>query len=707
MRRRDRARELLAAEPWDLVLLDEAHHARRKSAGTPQEGGPNALLRLMQGLKDRCKSLLLLTATPMQVAPVEVWDLLYLLGLPPRWAASSESFVRYFQAATGNPSQTELEFLAEMFRDVESALGPVDEDTMAKVLPQIGKLGRERILKALRETGSGIPLKRLSPGERQGALEILRRFSPVRHRMSRHTRGLLRLYHQRGLLKTPIAGREVRDVAVELSASERGLYEAVEDYISNVYNQAAPAKKTAIGFVLTIYRRRLASCFYALRQTLNNHLEQITAGRPDLALDEEDLSQDETGDEVPDADEAAEMTRDGLLVQERQAIVDLLRRIAKPGGADSKARQLQGELEKAFADGYDSAIVFTQYADTMNYLKEYLAQHLSAVPIACYSGSGGQRRDSAGIWTSCTKKEIKRAFKAKTVRLLVCTDAAGEGLNFQFCGCLANYDLPWNPMKVEQRVGRIDRIGQQYAVIRAINLAYKDTVEADVYFSLGQRIKLFEGIVGKLQPILSRLPREFEAVALERKENREAARQRLLAEVDKMTREANEAPFDIDEVAQEALEMPGLPDPALTMADIDRVLNQLDIRPAELDWRPLDPGTYAAHLPGMAEPVRATTSAEVFDDHCESHVLLSPGGEMFDGLVEGMTRADGQPAPAGHVWLVDPKGFRPASEVVVLTAEGQKPAATLGELLAGLQKLGEAGRADTSAWPGAEARSLG
>jgi superfamily II DNA/RNA helicase len=92
---------------------------------------------------------------------------------------------------------------------------------------------------------------------------------------------------------------------------------------------------------------------------------------------------------------------------------------------------------------------------------------------------------------------------------------------------VVNYDLPWNPMKVEQRIGRIDRIGQKHDVIRVINLAYKETVEADVYFRLGERINLFQGIVGKLQPILARLPSKFEQLALERSENRDAARQRF------------------------------------------------------------------------------------------------------------------------------------------------------------------------------------
>jgi hypothetical protein len=262
-------------------------------------------------------------------------------------------------------------------------------------------------------------------------------------------------------------------------------------------------------------------------------------------------------------------------------------------------------------------------------------------------------------------------------------------------------------MKVEQRIGRIDRIGQNYPVIRVVNLAYKDTVEADVYFSLGQRINLFQGIVGKLQPILSRLPREFEQVTLERPEQREAARQRLLAEVDRMAREANEAAFDIDEVAAELPELPATPTPSLTLPELDRALNRADLQPPGMEWQPLDAGSYAARLPGMPQAIRVTTSAEVFDDHFESHQLLSPGGELFDAVAESMAPVDGEAAVAsGHVWLIEPIGSRPASEVAVLTTQGQKSVATLGELLDGLERLGDAGRPNISAWPGANARAL-
>ena len=89
----------------------------------------------------------------------------------------------------------------------------------------------------------------------------------------------------------------------------------------------------------------------------------------------------------------------------------------------------------------------------------------------------------------------------------LCTDAAAEGLNFQFCGALINYDMPWNPMRVEQRIGRIDRLGQTHPAIRIVNLHYEGTVETNVYRVLCSHVGLFEAVVGPVQPILAQLPR--------------------------------------------------------------------------------------------------------------------------------------------------------------------------------------------------------
>jgi hypothetical protein len=122
-RRRDRQAELLsAAEPWDLVIVDEAHHARRRGAGTQAEGGPNTLLRLLRGLRERVEGLVLLTATPMQVHPVELWDLLQLLGMPPEWTA--EAFEGFFrEVANENMPNDRLERLSALFRANEAFYG--------------------------------------------------------------------------------------------------------------------------------------------------------------------------------------------------------------------------------------------------------------------------------------------------------------------------------------------------------------------------------------------------------------------------------------------------------------------------------------------------------------------------------------------------------------------------------------------------------
>src|SRR5262249_40935669 len=118
MRREGRTDQLLKAEPWDIVVLDEAHHARRRSGGIGPDVRPNKLLRLMRSLKERTQGLILLTATPMQVDPIEVWDLLSLLNLPPQW--TENSFRRFFRIVEQpNPSPEAFDDLARLFQAAE------------------------------------------------------------------------------------------------------------------------------------------------------------------------------------------------------------------------------------------------------------------------------------------------------------------------------------------------------------------------------------------------------------------------------------------------------------------------------------------------------------------------------------------------------------------------------------------------------------
>jgi len=621
------------AEDWDLLVLDEAHHARRQGAGTSQEKGPNRLLGLMKRITDKATSLLLLTATPMQVHPVEIWDLLQLLGLPPEWNATA--FLDYFEILGKNPDETQLRRLTELFQVAEHFYSPFPESEITRIAEKygIGKIEKKKLMKALRETQSLIPIKRLTVKQRKAGLSILRSASPVRYRMSRHTRNLLRAYYKKGLLDSPIAERVVSDIAISLTDSERVLYEAVEDYISNTWQKADPQNKNAVGFIMTVYRRRLASSFHALRRTLENRLkklDRISSDPENAERLEEDRPQDESGDEILSVEEIEELENRALAAEEKEAIKMLLKSVAKLG-TDSKALRLIKELNAALSAGYDSAIIFTQYADTMDFLKDFLSDRLD-ISIGCYSGAGGLRRDLSGSWSRCSKEQIKRLLRQGEIRILICTDAAGEGLNLQYCGILFNYDLPWNPMKVEQRIGRIDRIGQKYEKIQIVNMAYADTVEADVYFALSKRIGLFNGVVGKLQPILSRIPKVYESAVLTPVEQRDRARQEAVSNVSQLIDEAESEGFDIDEVSEAELETPQFPDPPYLPSDLDTILNREDLLPPGVESRKLDADAYALLIPGYAQQARITASPAVFDEHFESHQLFCQDSPIFNKL---------------------------------------------------------------------------
>jgi hypothetical protein len=137
--------------------------------------------------------------------------------------------------------------------------------------------------------------------------------------------------------------------------------------------------------------------------------------------------------------------------------------------------------------------------------------------MACYSGRGGEIWDSLfNTWRVVDKAEVKarpRRNHPQTIQILLGADAASEGLNLQQFSALINYDLPWNPMRVEQRIGRIDRIGQEAPTVKILNLYMEGAIEEDAYYTLRHRIGVFEEVIGPLQPILAEMPRIFRRVA--------------------------------------------------------------------------------------------------------------------------------------------------------------------------------------------------
>ena len=627
MRRRERAAVLLEdAAPWDLVVLDEAHHARRRAAGAPQEGGPNALLRLMLGLEVRTQGLVLLTATPMQVHPVEVWDLLDLLGLPPEWSA--EAFLRFFEdLEQPSPSSQALDRMSGLFRAVERSYGEVATED-AQRLTALSRFKANKVLRALRDPAS-IPRRQLETEERRAALRIVQAHTPIRRLVSRHTRELLRRYFKAGTLTTPIADRSVDDRFIDMTPEERALYGAVEEYIASTWNQAGAAERTAVGFVMTIYRRRLASSFHALRTTLRKHLDAIAVDdQGQMAGSDEDAPDDETEDEMPDADEIAELEQRALAAEEAHDIDHLLAGIDRLP-PDSKLKILKDVLGELNEAGFAQTMVFSQFTDTMDFLREALRGE-AAPRLMCFSGRGGEIPTADGGWRRIGRDEAKRRFRDREADILLCTDAAAEGLNFQFCGALVNYDMPWNPMRVEQRIGRIDRLGQAHPVIRIVNLHYEGTIETDVYRALRSRIGLFEAVVGRLQPILAQLPRTIAGAVVSGAGREGAERTRVTDAIERQARQAEAGGFDLDAVLDADVTLPDRPPSPMTMEDLDRVIGSPGLMPPGTDVQPLASREYGLLAPGMRERLRVTTDPAYYEEHAESVELWSPGNPLFN-----------------------------------------------------------------------------
>ncbi|MCX5949465.1 MAG: SNF2-related protein [Cyanobacteria bacterium] len=215
VRRRDRQRELLEAEPYDLVVLDEAHHARTRRENSSSGGErlrPNTLMQLMQQLRQLTNGLLLLTATPMQVSELEVWDLLALLGMPPEW--TEDAFERFFEwVEKENPDEATLSYLAGLWRSSVSAFGEAPGTAMPEALRK-SPLRKRKALRALNDTD---PLSRrnLSIEIRQATLALAKRWTPVQGLISRHSRNLLRSYKQQGSMDLAIGNRHVDDRFLE------------------------------------------------------------------------------------------------------------------------------------------------------------------------------------------------------------------------------------------------------------------------------------------------------------------------------------------------------------------------------------------------------------------------------------------------------------------------------------------------------------
>ncbi|MEW5862639.1 MAG: helicase-related protein [Pseudomonadota bacterium] len=494
---------VLAAEPWDLVLLDEAHAARRANQIETEFNSATLLLELLRQLQlqRKARGILLLSATPMQTHPWEPWDLLAVLGEGGHWLSEFSVVRDYYRAAVA-VQQGHCTLPTAKAAAVALALDP----TVAPP-PERQELNPREVSAVAKA------LAFARPAEREGLARWMRRASPLARRMHRNTRETLRRYHAMGLIECPPAKRIVHDELFDFhDPAERRVYDAITRYIERRFAELEN-EKPGKGFVMTVYRRRAASSPYALEQSLVRRaqgLRRVCARQSadlyaDVELDPRD--RDDLGDIDPNGRVSAALPTDPEIARrELNDVEGLLEQLRALGGRDSKRDKFYDLLRIVTNDGR-AVLVFTEYADTMHYLRDQLVGAYGK-QLGCYSGEGGQRWDGER-WVGMPKDEIARLLQNGELRLLVCTDAASEGLNLQAAGALINFDLPWNPSKVEQRIGRIDRIGQRHPEIRIVNLFLKDSVDEQVYRTLRQRCGLFEHFVGRMQPVLAAARKVF------------------------------------------------------------------------------------------------------------------------------------------------------------------------------------------------------
>ncbi|HOF41913.1 MAG TPA: helicase-related protein, partial [Candidatus Hydrogenedentes bacterium] len=327
--------------------------------------------------------------------------------------------------------------------------------------------------------------------------------------------------------------RRAYTVEYELSDGEADLYQRVTEYVREEFNRAEQlandGRKGTVGFALTVLQRRLASSPEAIYQSLRRRKERLEkrcreeellkrgAGvRIDWRRDVPDFSEDDL-DELDDApDHEVEDTEERVvdLASAAQTITELKAEIAilkdleqvalqvRQSQTDRKwdelSRLLQNQAEMFDVHGHRrKLIVFTEHRDTLNYLKDRIGSLLGKPEsvVTIHGGMGREeRRKAESLFT-----------QDKDIEVLVATDAAGEGINLQRAHLMVNYDLPWNPNRLEQRFGRIHRIGQT-EVCHCWNLVASETREGDVYRRLLEKLEEErKALGGKVFDILGKL----------------------------------------------------------------------------------------------------------------------------------------------------------------------------------------------------------
>lgn len=510
----------LLSRRYTCVIVDEAHRARRRKVPkvdadadeVNERAEPNKLMAFLREIGPKTKSMLLATATPVQLHPVEAWDLLHILaqgndGVLGGWTHSSPWFQasRCLDIATG---------VAEVpTADVRSGWEYVRDPLPSKFEnPAFDRIRRSLDASDTRWQFTPESLDQLSPAIRRVQLQngLLpdygANFNPLLRCIVRRTRSYLE-----ATINPATGGYFLPKVTVKLFGEDNEGALVLGSYLRDAYaeaeefSQLLQQRVKGAGFFKTLLLRRMGSSMEAGRRTV----AKLLGEEPDAPDDEDE---DDVEEEVPvQVGRPPQGASDFKNFTDKE--IDSLRRclsLLKQGGNnDPKLEALIGYLRGTHQGVTASwlergCILFSQYYDTVRWIGDEMAKRaeFAGMDIGLYAGSNRSGFWRDGRFQRCDRNVLKGRVRAGDLKLMLGTDAASEGLNLQRLGTLINIDLPWNPTRLEQRKGRIQRIGQARNEIWIANLRYRDSVEDRVHQVLADRLEAIHGLFGQIPDTL-------------------------------------------------------------------------------------------------------------------------------------------------------------------------------------------------------------
>lgn len=295
--------------------------------------------------------------------------------------------------------------------------------------------------------------------------------------------------------------REAKTITVKFAGDEKKLYDHVVEYVTHYFNLARKERNRGVSFAMTILQKRMASSVYAITRSLENRLGRLKELREigDLLQERyEDRefreleSQELTTEDLEEKEKEAAEKRFEVLtmarnVKELEEEISYLKRlvsIARSTKSDSKADELIKFVKNILLKNpKEKVLIFTEYTDTLDYLVNRLRE-LNYKLAIIHGGINPQERVS--------QEEL---FKSDETPIMVATEAAGEGINLQFAHIMVNYELPWNPNRLEQRIGRLHRYGQKKKVF-IYNMSVQDTIEGRIFQRLLDKVDAIKQEMG-------------------------------------------------------------------------------------------------------------------------------------------------------------------------------------------------------------------